>query len=1230
MTSIISFAETPPTLGNNAFNYVDKSIPVQIPCGSLQDYHNTSGWNDFTNYVTPCAPTGGVNSRFSIGNTTQVYFSQGNLQFQASTNTWRFAENQWDAIGEDNANISDSYDGWIDLFGWGTGDDPNPTQCTAFNSDYESFVDWGSNPISNGGNTANLWRTLTDDEWDYLLFSRVTISGVRYAKATVNGVAGLIILPDDWSSSYYTLNNANGGAYENNTISLTTWESVFEAHGAVFLPAAGIRGGTTVYYAGMDGFYWSSTSENSESANCFEFSESFFGLIGNERYCGQSVRLVASAPTVYAVNATSSPEEGGLVTGEGVYEFGHTCTLTASPNAGYTFVKWSENAIEVSAEASYSFVVLGNRNLVANYQGQSIPIGAINGKFSIDDSTQVFFSRGNLQFIGSAEIPYWKFADNQWDYLGTTTGQGSADQNVDRDLFGWGTSGFNHGANCYQPWSTNSSHSNYYAYGSDTCNLFDQTGWADWGCNVIINGGNQLNYGWRTLTHEEWLYLFNNRSTPSGIRYAKAKVNDVCCVILLPDDWNADYYSLNQTNNTSANFSSNIITASQWAVLEEHGAVLLPEAGYRSGTTVKYAGSEGYYWSSSYKSTVYAWNVDLRSSSLNAGGTYYRYFGHSVRLVCNVPVPCSINATTNPAEGGTVNGAGTYNHFETCTLTATANEGYTFLNWTHDGEVVSTNAAYSFTVTGPATYTANFELNSYEITATANPEAGGTITGAGTYDHGASCTLTATAAEGYTFLNWTHDGEVVSTSAAYSFTVTGPASYTANFELNSYEITAMANPEAGGTITGAGMYNHLGTCTLTATANEGYMFVNWTENGVVVSTDASYSFTVTEVASFVANFDFVHSQPLSFGWNWWSTYIEMEGVDGLEMLKNNLGNSCVRIQSRSQYLDNYTDFWYGTLTEITNEQSYRIRTNTECDAALIGTLANPEDHPITISNGWNWVGFPSSQNVSLSVALSGFSPEVNDQVKGRHYYATYIGNDLWYGTLNTLESGQGYMYLSNSNETKTLTYQTGRNGCFVGNITTERNHFTPSCENYADNLTITAVIEPDGAELYSNEYELAAFVDDECRGSVKLMYVEPIDRYVAFLLVYGDAEEDMHFVLTDGLETILSDDVFNFVADKTIGTITHPAIIHFGTLGVDGNQREYINVFPNPSKGIFNIEGNEIIKKVEVINAFGQTILSEEAGNNHIQIDLKDKAAGIYLLRVFTNNGNNTIQIIKE
>ena len=80
--------------------------------------------------------------------------------------------------------------------------------------------------------------------------------------------------------------------------------------------------------------------------------------------------------------------------------------------------------------------------------------GILPGGFSVSANQQVQFSQGNLQYIGSAATPYWHFAENQWDYLGTTTGQNSSNENVDRDLFGWGTSGYNHGAICYQPWST--------------------------------------------------------------------------------------------------------------------------------------------------------------------------------------------------------------------------------------------------------------------------------------------------------------------------------------------------------------------------------------------------------------------------------------------------------------------------------------------------------------------------------------------------------------------------------------------------------------------------------------------------------------------------------------------------------------------------------------------------------------------------------------------------------
>ena len=216
----------------------------------------------------------------------------------------------------------------------------------------------------------------------------------------------------------------------------------------------------------------------------------------------------------------------------------------------------------------------------------------------------------------------------------------------------------------------------------------------------------------------------------------------------------------------------------------------------------------------------------------------------------------NITAITNPAEGGTVSGGGEYEYGTECTLTATANDNYTFTNWTRNGQVVSTDATYSFNViAAPATYVANFSTGNYEITATTNPSGAGNITGAGTFASGASCTLTVTANPGYTFTNWTKNGQVVSTSASYTFTVTESAAYVANFSVNSYSITAIVNPSGAGNITGAGTFTYGSSVTLTVTANPGYTFTNWTKNGQVVSTNAIFIFTVTEAATYIANFE---------------------------------------------------------------------------------------------------------------------------------------------------------------------------------------------------------------------------------------------------------------------------------------------------------------------------------------------------------------------------------------
>ena len=274
-------------------------------------------------------PTGAINGLFSVSGSRQVYFSRGNLQYQASTNTWRFAEHQYDYIGSANKNISSTYSGWIDLFCWATSGyhdsndeynvnyQPWSTSTSTVNTSYNYYgygpstnmaspnltgnsvnYDWGVyNPISNGGNIANQWRVLTNSEWNYVLNTRTTASGIRYAKAKVNNVNGIILLPDDWSSNIFELSNTNttSASYNSNKISYTQWTTIFESAGAVFLPAAGKRYGKIVHAVGEDAFYWSSTHITSYNSSALYFYDTVLYTNGYFRYYAMSVRLVRVA-----------------------------------------------------------------------------------------------------------------------------------------------------------------------------------------------------------------------------------------------------------------------------------------------------------------------------------------------------------------------------------------------------------------------------------------------------------------------------------------------------------------------------------------------------------------------------------------------------------------------------------------------------------------------------------------------------------------------------------------------------------------------------------------------------------------------------------------------------------------------------------------------------------------------------------------------------------------------
>lgn len=200
-----------------------------------------------------------INAVYSVSPTNKVYFAKGNIQYHPATWTWRFAEHQWDVIGDANKNISEKYNGWIDLFSFRIDGDSDYNSVEAMNSTY---VEWCEKYKNNTGIEGLKWRALKDEEWDYVLYKRKTASGINHAWATVNGVPGIILLPDSWNVSKYALQKAKDSQnkYSDNIVSLTDWTTKLEANGAVFLPAAGMRRMVTVDSAGRCGYYWSSSS----------------------------------------------------------------------------------------------------------------------------------------------------------------------------------------------------------------------------------------------------------------------------------------------------------------------------------------------------------------------------------------------------------------------------------------------------------------------------------------------------------------------------------------------------------------------------------------------------------------------------------------------------------------------------------------------------------------------------------------------------------------------------------------------------------------------------------------------------------------------------------------------------------------------------------------------------------------------------------------------------------
>ena len=376
-----------------------------------------------------------------------------------------------------------------------------------------------------------------------------------------------------------------------------------------------------------------------------------------------TIQITGGGTQQYTVNVSANPTIGGSVTGGGSYEQGQSCTVTATPNAGYTFTNWTENGNVVSTNRNYTFTVTGNRTLVANFQAQP-------QNFNITVSANP--SNG-----------------------GSVAGGGTYQQ----------------GQSCTVTATANTG----YAFAN----------WTENG-NVVSS---QANYT----------------------------------------------FTVNGNRTLVANFTQQQFT---------------------------------------------------------------------------------ITAIAEPGDhAGSVEGGGTYTYGQSCTLTATpCTPPFIFVNWTKNGVIVSTNNTYTFTVTESATYIAHFVVETFTVSTIANPAEGGILTGGGTYEFGEIVTVNATPNEGFAFVNWTENGLVVSADPSYTFGVGGDHTLTANFALQTFEVKVSVNPSEAGTVTGEGTYNYGDEVTLTIVRNEDWAFENWTENGEVVSEEMNYTFIITSSRNLDANF----------------------------------------------------------------------------------------------------------------------------------------------------------------------------------------------------------------------------------------------------------------------------------------------------------------------------------------------------------------------------------------
>lgn len=373
-------------------------------------------------------------------------------------------------------------------------------------------------------------------------------------------------------------------------------------------------------------------------------------------------------------------------------------------------------------------------------------------------------------------------------------------------------------------------------------------------------------------------------------------------------------------------------------------------------------------------------------------------------------------------------------------------------------------------------------------------------------------------------------------------------------------------------------------------------------------------------------YDSNQTTTLSEGWNWYSTYLDISGNDGLKRIQNALGSNAEQIKSQLAFSTYSSGGWFGLMETASTEEMYMIRMSEEAQMSINGNLVDAAEHPITLENNWTWFGYILNENMSLQDGFANFTPNNGDYIKSQAGFNTYYDGN-WYGeTELSFEVGEGYMYNNTSGSAKTFVYPSNNSkGRYVNNTAVDK-YWNVDIHKYPTNMSIIAVVNMNGEE--ASDYEIGAFCDGECRGSSRPVYVEALGRYILFLTVHGEGGEEIMFryydVAANEEYEYMSGESYIYEANATLGTMTLPYVINFSTMGIEDYSHYSFEVYPNPVDRNNEIHLGTIYETVGVYNSIGVKIADYNNVNTIDGIDVP----GVYIINAIGKNGAKYCRII--